>query len=436
MAGVNLIGFASANIGLGIAARNTARLLVSAGYDVSIADLKLDAGRSDQDHDLDHLMVSGTAHLKHPVTLFHLNPPLLGKIRKEFAAQLTESASVCVPFWELPVLPPFWIADLLPMEVVLCPSRFIGNAVRDGMGAAAPAIVHYPQTAFLPENHRADRARFALPEQGTLFIASFDLSSDIFRKNPWAAIEAFTAAFGPDDDVRLVIKVNNSHLPSAPAEQLARLRKHAAADRRILVRDERLSYEEIISLYESCDVYVSLHRSEGLGLGLMEAMLLKKPVIATAWSGNMDFMNDENSCLVDYTLVPVESPLYRSMLSGGSALWADPVIERAAAWMRTLHENPELRGEKGDAARTAMTARQHVCEQGKVFETMISVLNAPITDQARLFARISALLKSNEAARALALYDLSRPAIPAGSVTPELARFDTLMARVRAARPQ
>jgi len=116
----------------------------------------------------------------------------------------------------------------------------------------------------------------------------------------------------------------------------------------------------VLALSASCDVYVSLHRSEGLGLNLLEAMSLGKPVITTAWSGTMDFTGEEDSCLVGYDLVPVVAshPAYRPDAIGPGQMWAEPRLDEAAHWMRRLADDAELRARIGGRALAAMEARR------------------------------------------------------------------------------
>jgi glycosyltransferase involved in cell wall biosynthesis len=446
MTGFNVIGYTSANFGLGIAARNTVRLLTGKRYEVAVADLNLNDGRSGRDHTFDHLAVADGATLPNAVNILHVNPPIVGRLLGNSPAWLNPNAglNVAVPFWELPVLPRFWIADLQAVDVVLAPSHFVEQAVANAFSGRSPLVRHYPQTAFLPDRHGPDRPRFGLPEQAVLFSMSFEIASDISRKNPWAVIEAFNGVFTDTDAAYLVIKLNASYRSQAFEQQRARLQAHAAANPRIIIRDEPLSYGEVISLYESCDVYVSLHRSEGLGLGALEAMLLGKPVIATAWSGNMDYMDDVNSCMVSYRLVPVESPVYRGLIGDMQVVWADPLVPQAAAWMRRLYDNAELRRAIGERAREEMLARHAACLKAKPF-TMVEEIFAlrkagnawagsggavegAAGDPGELFSGVSALLKENKPAAAIELYDRDRRLLPETEV---VRRFDELMRQLR-----
>jgi glycosyltransferase involved in cell wall biosynthesis len=451
MSGIDVIGFISANCGLGVAARNTIKMLTEKGYDVSVADILLDNSRSGLDHTYDRLMVPDKGTLAHEIRLFHLNPPVIGRILDNKPPLFGGSSTfnVAIPFWELSVLPDQWISDLREMDMVLCPSRFIEQTIANTTMEPIPHIRHFPQTAFLPKQHCGDRVRFGLPEEGVCFVMSFEMTSDMERKNPWGVIDAFNGAFAPDENTWLIVKLSSSLDNTGINKQRERLRAYSAANERIIIIDQAMTYTETLSLYESCDVYVSLHRSEGFGLGLMESMLLEKPVIATAWSGNMDFMDDANACLVGYRLVPVLSPVYRSFIGDKPALWAEPSIAEAAVWMRRLYENPALRAQKGNAALIAMSRRQDNCrkaevfsivEQGAALKSMVTGRSGrsaplpergetqPVNEHAILFSAVSKLIKENDIAGALALYKRSRASL---RETPELLRFDDLMRQLR-----
>ncbi len=174
-----------------------------------------------------------------------------------------------------------------------------------------------------------------MPEDKFLFLFSFDYLSVFKRKNPLAVIEAFTRAFGSGERVGLIIKcINHDRDPAAHAE----LRAAASAHPEIEVIDRYLDPLDNSSLAALCDCYVSLHRAEGFGFGPAEAMWLGKPVIATGYSGNLDFMTPENSLLVDYRLVPIGAG---ADPYPADAQWADPDIQHAASLMRGLFDDPE-----------------------------------------------------------------------------------------------
>jgi glycosyltransferase involved in cell wall biosynthesis len=158
--------------------------------------------------------------------------------------------------------------------------------------------------------------------------------------------------------VALVIKINLSKRAGYRGEvqTLLELKSAAASDRRIRIIEDHLSYADVLSLYASADVMVSLHRAEGLGLHLMEAMTLGRPVIATGWSGNIDFMTSENSCLVGYRLgrVHASHPAYAAELARPEQVWAEPDMDEATVWMRRLAGDPSLRTMLGERAAQSM----------------------------------------------------------------------------------
>jgi len=246
-----------------------------------------------------------------------------------------------------------------PFDAALAASGIIRGALESGLSnvLTLPAIHRlHPPASVAPS-----RSRFGLPEGMFLLAMSFDPNSDVERKNPFGAVEAFRTAFVSNPDVRLVIKLNalKVNLPAVLAA-LARLREIAAADPRILLVERSLPYEELLSLYASCDAFVSLHRAEGLGLVPMEAMYLGKPVIATAWSGNMSYMSPCNACLVRHRLIPVEGgiPEFTRAYLQMDTVWADPDLGEAAAWMRRLASDPALCREIG--ARAAADIREYM----------------------------------------------------------------------------
>ncbi|MEI7863088.1 MAG: glycosyltransferase, partial [Planctomycetota bacterium] len=188
-------------------------------------------------------------------------------------------------------------------------------------------------------------------------------------------------------NVGLVIKLSHARTGLSWADPSPLLAEIAATPR-TFVCDRQLPYAEVLSLAASCDAYVSLHRSEGLGLNLLEAMLLGKPVIATGWSGNMDFMSRADSCPVGYDLVPVRGrhPAYQPEAIGPGQVWAEPRVSEAADWMRRLATDPVLRSEIGNCAGRSALARQADVLRGEVF-TILDQLATNAADLGAVVAR-------------------------------------------------
>jgi glycosyltransferase involved in cell wall biosynthesis len=371
--GYNVIGYVSGNLGLGVAARNTVSCLLGRGEQLRTIDLDPGESRFGFDKTYADLRASPGSHPL-AVNLFHLNPEEIPPHAPAWMddVRLNQAINACVPFWELPYLPPAWVPILDAMDVVLAPSRFVMQACYDaGLHAE---ILHYPQYVKLPSDVAAARDRWHIGENTISFLMLFDPFSDIERKNPWGTISAFRSAFRGDDDVVLIIKANCPTTDEKHPEN-DRLVKAAAEDPRIRVVFDRLSYSDVLSLYASCDVFVSLHRAEGLGLPIVEAMSLGKPVITTGWSGNMDFTNASNSVLVPFDLVPVVSsnPAYLPKHTGSDQHWAAPDLEAAARAMRTLADDAEWRAHLSGASRADARRRNQHARRGDVFGTIKSM---------------------------------------------------------------
>jgi len=232
------------------------------------------------------------------------------------------------------------------VDEVWAPSRFIQRAFAEKTDIP---VEYMPLCVTLPAVQPYSRRHFALPDQTYLFLYTFDFFSYLERKNPFASILAFKAAFTRNDNsVGLVLKIMNGDTGSSTWQRMVDL---IDGDPRIVIINKTLDRSEVIGLLATCDCFVSLHRSEGFGRGPAEAMYLGKPVIVTNYSGNTDFTLSDNSCLVDYRLIPVaegQYPFYH-----GQA-WADADIEHAAWYMQRLVS------EKHFAAGIAAKGRDYI----------------------------------------------------------------------------
>ena len=402
---ITVYGLFDIPCGLQVAARNSADMLERCGHDVRRAAVALNGSLA---HFTDERSCSD-------INLFHVNPEYVYMILSRNASgplAIRESLNVCVPFWELPVLPGKWRPVLSAMDLVLAPTQFIRDAVhRTDPGLQ---VAHYPQAVRLPTGIVADRSAFEIPAGTTAFVFSLTVQSVVSRKNPTAAIQAFQRAFPKErEDVLLLLRIHSTG-DNAPCRAVVEsLRQDATGDGRIRFVKGTMSYTEVLSLYASADVYISLHRSEGLGLGPMEAMALGKPVIATGWSGNMDFMTGENSAPIGYHLVPVDilrSSAYGERRLRSAACWAEPDLDEAARAMRSLADDPQLRARLGAKAREDMGTRLIAFEQGQIVSVLERALAGMLSDR-ELHARIARWRRLQ--ARALYLRWFRRPAAKA-----------------------
>jgi glycosyltransferase involved in cell wall biosynthesis len=283
--------------------------------------------------------------------VLHINPPLLPLAMLRLGREVLRGRRIIGYWaWELQTVPPAWRVGLPFVHEVWVPSRFTADA----LGKLAPGrvrVVPHPVALAAP-TAEPDRIGFGLPPDAVTVLVSFNMASSFERKNPLAAIAAFRAAFGDRDDRLLVIKVGfPEHFPA----DIARLRDAVGGARNIRLDIGTLSPHRSRSLTASADIVLSLHRSEGFGLVPAEAMLLGKPVIATGWSGNMDFMDADCAVPVGYRLVPVRDP--RGVYDIPGAVWAEADLGETVEQLRRLADDPTRRAALGLRARAAAMAR-------------------------------------------------------------------------------
>ena len=357
--GFNVVGFVSGNLGLGVFTRNVAAALLTHGFPVAVLDLDPGDGRFRHDRRYRDLEVPAFEALPYAVNLFVLPLHMVaGVVLNKWPAFARDDAlNVIGLLWELPAIPPVARRALEFFDVVLAFSTFVQHAC--DFVLSGPVVLPGKLPVELPPGIVAARRRFGIAESDFAFVASLELASDPQRKNAGAVIDAFVRGTGEHANARLIVHVNNARTAGRSANALDALRRAAATDSRVRIDTETLSYEETLTLYASGDAYVSLHRAEGFGLGPYEAMSLGKPAIATAWSGNMTYMDAANACLVSYRLVPVESSseaYSADTLAGLDAVWADPDVAAAADWMRRLLSDTELCARIGGCARASIAA--------------------------------------------------------------------------------
>ena len=234
-------------------------------------------------------------------------------------------------WWEVESFPPTLAAAAHLVDEIWVGSGHVARAV----GERVEKPVHvFPVPIVKPDVEPLGRAALGLPDDTFVFLFAFNFLSVFERKNPLGLLEAFSRAFAPGEGPTLVLKSTNSRFHP---RELARLRDAVAARPDVLLLDGSLEPSRYHALIAAADAYVSLHRAEGLGLTIAEAMTLGKPAIATRYSGNLDFMTDENSYLVPYELEPIPSGV--GPYPQGT-LWAEPDLDAAAAQMRVVVEQP------------------------------------------------------------------------------------------------
>lgn len=340
---VNVSGYLRDESGWGAAARGYVRALRSLGIPTRLADFSaLTSNRSG-----DMTATEGDALTDWDVNLMCIDAgqhfAVLSRTDDDY---LDRRYNIGAWAWELPRFPARWYDRFAYYDEIWVGSSFIASAIAPI--SPIPVIRIPPVMAPATDDTvPADDRRWRRRPGEFLFLFMFDVHSHLARKNPIAVVEAFRRAFQPSEPVRLILKCVNAESDPVGFARLAERASGAAID----IESGYLSAGEVRDLMSSCDAYVSLHRSEGIGLTIAEAMGLGKPVIATGWSGNTDFMDISNAFPVDYRLVELEENVgpYQA-----GEVWAEPSVEHAAKLMRLVVDHPQEARARGRAARETM----------------------------------------------------------------------------------
>lgn len=339
-AGVNVSGFLKGEYGIGEVSRAFRRAVQDAGLPCSVASIHAKDHRNEDDS------VSGFSDENpYSINLMTFSFDYARRHYLDRGPRFFEGRhNIGVWFWELERFPSRFHANFDYYDEIWAPTAFCRRAFE----SVSPIPVHHVPYPLAPDEGAVpDRARFSLPAEAFVFVFTFDFWSVFERKNPLGILHAFRRAFSPGEPVLLVIKSINA---AAHPEERRRLAQ-AADGLNVRFIDDHLTSADVAGLLATADCYVSLHRAEGLGLGMAQSMALGKPVIATGYSGNLEFMTKENSLLVDYRMTDIEEP-HGPYEPGGR--WAEPDLDQAAAHMRWVQTH------RDEAAAIGERARRHV----------------------------------------------------------------------------
>jgi len=355
LTGINAITALMSRTGIAEAARRSIKALYEAGTVISIADY--DIGTPTDDRSLAPQLVNLRKGAVFPLSICYLNINECEKLDHSLLYHNRKNKRLVASWWwEFPVIPDTLVsfARKLQPDAILAGSNFVKGVFQDTFSFPVHVI---PPIVEVEVDPTVIKKRFSIPENKLVYLISFDANSPLARKNPIGAIDAYIKA-DPNKITDSLLVVKASHLAGFP--EARKIIKEKITEANAILIEDHLSPGEMGALLSFADVYISLHRSEGFGLGMAESMYLGKPVIGTAYSGNTDFLNSDTGCPVGYQLRKIErgdfylNPqlAYAELHTPKSknTYWAEPDIEDAVAWIRELASSESLRmkiGRKG-----------------------------------------------------------------------------------------
>lgn len=358
---VRIIGHPHAPSGMGEHCRSIALGFAAAGWDVDLVDVHghwppnlrfLD--------ELSKASVHQSPSVGGPVagTVLAVNCDELEDVARLVGYYLAGASPVVVyPAWELPHLPDSWANLLNRYDVVWASSDYSRRSFASACTVPVETVGLSIRSA-LPD-HFHSRRDLGLPEDSACLLTSLHLASYPSRKNPLGAIQAVQNARRlehlPAIAAQSVLRIGGAQDRPDEARKLVVAAKSIDPD--VVILDQNMSEDMARSLLLSCDALISLHRAEGFGLLIGEAMRLGTPVVATGYSGNMDYCSDQNSWLVDFTLAPVPIGSYPH---AEGQYWAEPDTDSATEAVRSILRCDDLVHDRLLGARTtAATQLSH-----------------------------------------------------------------------------
>lgn len=329
--GINFVGHIKGQYGLGQGARLLIKGLESSNLDFNAIDVNMGSTNKHNDTEYDDILKKDFSY---NINLFHVQPYTsfeVGLSQIENTKNLEGRYNIGYWVYETEDIPKKWSETFKYVNEIWTPSDFATKA----FSKISPVPVYtVPYGLHVEKDNKLKRKDFNIPEDKFAYLIMYDPRSLAERKNPKAAIKAYLDAFNNNDKVCLVIVLNN-----ASEEEIKVLESELIGVKNYTLINKTMPKLELYALISLCDVYVSLHRSEGFGLIMAEAMSLGTVCVSTKYSGNLQFMNDDNSCLVKYKMIEVDTTT-QSVYEKGNK-WADADIKDASKYIKKLFKDKE-----------------------------------------------------------------------------------------------
>ena len=355
--GVNVFGFIGGEFGLGEAVRLIIKALNKAEIPVSLINYDIETNHRHEDATFQDF----SSDAIHPINLVLLGPSEAKNVITHYPDNgfFKDKYNIFYLNWESEYISPEFIENLNFYDEIWVPAQYVKDTMAN-FSDIPVSVIPYPIDIKI-NNEKDPEVEDFYPNNSFNFLFMFDYNSSLERKNTLNLISAFEKAFGKEDEsVSLIIKTSKS---TKFQEEKKSLEARAAGFKNIKIVEKIFEKQTLHKIIKNCDAYISLHRSEGFGLTMAEAMYFGNPVIATNYSGNLQFMNAENSFLVDYTMSAINAT---NTNYDSNTVWSDPNIEHAAKLMKLVKENGE------SVQKTALKGQETI--QTDLSEDRIGVL--------------------------------------------------------------
>jgi len=346
-AGFNSFGYEDASTGLGSAIRGFGDIFRSLTSNVK--QIRVPVWGADRGP----VSKLKAEHIPYAFNFIHQNPDVLPHFLYHFGSEILDHRiNIGHWVWEMHAGYPTWHRLSRLFHEIWVPSSYVASSLQ-GVSLSSLATIPYVVDG-LPASPSLTRSSLGLPEDAFIFLYVFDIASTIGRKNPLAVLRSFRNVFHNNKNAVLLLKYHNSYSDPAGVGALERL---ASSHANVRLLNKTLASDDVYSLFQITDCFVSPHRSEGFGLNIATAMYYGQPVIATGYSGNMDYMNASNAFPIEYEVVQA-GPGHHNYRDGYG--WAEPSPQHLEALLLRVYENREL------AARTGAAGKKSVREQFNV----------------------------------------------------------------------
>ncbi len=363
--GVNIIGYGRGEFGIGEDVRMAVKAFSEVNVEIAVPRLPLRIAARQNDCTIAAYEVSRPVYQTNLICL----PPyeMIRLLASTGDSIIGNRYNISFWQWELARFPNPLTYALDFVNEIWSASMFTAEVMRS---ITDKPVIHMPVAVNLPQStSKWTRKHFSLPESDFIYLTVLDGNSSLKRKNPLATVRAFLSAFPDKNDVCLVIKAMNVSVSQPDWFSVV---KYAEEDKRIILMAEMMTKDKLLGLQSICDCFVSLHRSEGFGRNIAEAMLLGKPVIVSDYSGNKDFTNEETAFLVGGSLVPLSAGDYAFF---HDQVWFEPQADVASSMFRFCYEFPEVRRRKALAGQAWIRENYSSERVGEAYKSRLDDLH-------------------------------------------------------------